>query len=46
MDRLRSFGIDDFHISVRYLGEQLEEHYHSKGINRTNFNFVWEKEAL
>ncbi len=46
VDRLRSFGIDDFHISVRYLGEQLEEHYGSKGITGTNFNFIWEKEAL
>ena len=46
IDRLRSFGIDDFHISVRYLGEQLEEHYHNKGLAGANFNFVWEKDPL
>lgn len=46
IDRLRAFGIDDFHISVRYLGEQLEDHYRSKGLTGAKFNFVWEKEAL
>ena len=46
IDRLKSFGIDDYHISVRYLGEQLEEHYLKKGMTGANFNFVWEKEAL
>lgn len=46
IDRLKSFGIDDFHISVRYLGEQIEEHYHNKGLTGVNFNFVWEKEPL
>ena len=46
IDRLKSFGIDDFHISVRYLGEQLEKHFFKKGLTGVNFNFVWEKEAL
>ena len=46
IDRLRSFGIDDFHISVRYLGELIEEHYYNKGLSGVNFNFVWEKEPL
>lgn len=46
IDRLRSFGIDDFHISVRYLGEQLEEHYHKKRLAGANINFVWEKDPL
>lgn len=46
IDRLRIFGIDDFHISVRYLGEQLEDHYNKKGLNGTRVNFVWEEEAL
>ena len=26
IDRLISFGIDDFHISLKYLGEQIESH--------------------
>jgi dTDP-glucose pyrophosphorylase len=46
VDRLRSFGIDDFHISVRYLGEQIEEHYHNKRLTGANINFVWEKDPL
>ena len=46
IDRLKSFGIDDFHISVRYLGEQLEDHFDKKELTGVNFNFVWEKEEL
>ena len=46
VDRLRAFGIDDFHISVRYLGEQLKSHYQSKPLNGAKVNFVWEKQAL
>jgi dTDP-glucose pyrophosphorylase len=46
IDRLRSYGIDDFHISVRYLGEQLEDHYNQKALNGTKLNFVWEEDAL
>ena len=46
IDRLRAFGIDDYFISVRYLGEQLEDHYRTKALNGVHINFVWEKEAL
>ena len=46
IDRLRAFGIDDFHISVRYLGKQLEEHLNNRTLNGTKLNFVWEEEAL
>lgn len=46
IDRLRAFGIDDFFVSVRYLGEQLENHYKTKAMNGTQINFVWEEEAL
>ncbi len=46
IDRLRSYGIDDFHISVRYLGNQLEDHYNQRALTGTNLTFVWEKEAL
>jgi len=46
IDRLSAFGIDDFHISVRYLGEQLEDHYNAKDLNGTKVNFVWEEKAL
>jgi dTDP-glucose pyrophosphorylase len=46
IDRLLSFGIDDFHISVRYLGEQLEDHYRQKDLNGVKMNFVWEQDPL
>ena len=46
IDRLRAFGIDDFYISVRYLGEQLEEHYNTKVLSGTQVYFVWEEKPL
>ena len=46
IDRLRTFGIDDFYISIRYLGEQLEDHYATKSLNGIKVNFVREEEAL
>ena len=46
IDRLRSYGIDDFHISVRFLGKQLEDHFNNRALNGTKLNFVWEEEAL
>ena len=45
-DRLKKFGIDVFHISVRYLGEQLEEHFKKKNLNDINVDFIWEEDAL
>jgi len=46
IDRLRAFGIDDFYLSVRYLGDQLEDHYRTKSLNGTHIKFIWEEEAL
>jgi dTDP-glucose pyrophosphorylase len=46
IDRLCRFGIDDFWISVRYLGEQLEN-YFGDGVQKSiNIEYVWEEEAL
>ncbi len=46
IDRLKKFGIDDYWISVRYLGEQLEAHY-GKGEDRNiNIKYLWEDEPL
>lgn len=46
IDRLRKFGVDDYWISVRYLGEQLEA-YLGDGSNRgINIQYVWEDEPL
>lgn len=46
IDRLCSFGIDDFHISVMYLGDQIEQHYTERNIQGINMNFIWENEPL
>lgn len=46
IDRLRSFGVDDFHISVNYLGDQIEEHYKKRNIKGAKVNYVWENEPL
>ena len=46
IDRLRSFGVDDFWISVRYLGEQLEAFFGNGASKSINIQYVWEQEAL
>jgi dTDP-glucose pyrophosphorylase len=46
IDRLRYFGIDDFYLSLRYLGEQIEEHYKRKDYSGVRINYVWEEDAL
>lgn len=46
IDRLCSFGIDDFWISVRYLGEQLENYFGEGAHKSIHIEYVWEKEAL
>jgi NDP-sugar pyrophosphorylase family protein len=46
LERLAKYGIDDFWISVKYLGEQIET-YFGNGENRNiNIQYVWEKEPL
>ena len=46
LDRLALFGIDDFWISINYLGEQIEN-YFGKGKNKNvKIEYVWEKEPL
>ena len=46
LDRLALFGIDDFWVSVKYLGEQIEN-YFGKGTEKNiNINYVWEHEPL
>lgn len=46
VDRLVSFGIDDLWISVRYLGEQLEEYFQDGSSKFINVKYVWEDEPL
>lgn len=46
LDRLTLFGIDDFWVSVKYLGEQIENHFgNGKGKN-IKIEYVWENEPL
>ena len=44
--RLALFGMDDFWISVNYLGEQIEEYFGNGSDNNLKINYVWEKEPL
>lgn len=46
LDRLALFGIDDFWVSVKYLGEQIENHF-GQGIEKNiKIEYVWENEPL
>jgi dTDP-glucose pyrophosphorylase len=46
LNRLTKFGIDDYWVSVKYLGEQIED-YFGTGIQKNiNIEYVWEKESL
>ncbi len=46
IDRLASFGIDDFWVSVNYLGEQIEDYFGNGHKKNIKINYVWETEAL
>lgn len=46
IDRLIKFGVDDFWLSVRYLGEQLEQHFGDGSDRHVNIDYVWENEPL
>lgn len=46
LDRLALFGIDDFWVSVKYLGEQIENHFGKGKEKNIKIEYVWENEAL
>lgn len=46
LDRLALFGIDDFWISVKYLGEQIENHFGDGKSKNVKIEYVWENEPL
>lgn len=46
IDRLTSFGIDDVWISVRYLGNQLEDYFGDGSSKGIRVKYVWENEPL
>lgn len=46
IDRLSSYGINDFWVSVNYLGEQIEGYLGNGKRKNINIEYVWEKERL
>ena len=46
INRLSLFGIDDFWISVNYLGEQIEDYFGNGNQKNLNIKYVWEEEPL
>ena len=46
IDRLISFGVDDFWISVRYLADQIKEHFKNGNSRNVNIDYVSEETPL
>jgi dTDP-glucose pyrophosphorylase len=46
IDRLASFGVDDIWLSVRYLGEQLENYFGDGSKKGIRVKYVWEENPL
>ena len=46
LNRLVMFGIDDFWVSVNYLGEQIEDYFGNGNEKNINIEYVWENEPL
>jgi dTDP-glucose pyrophosphorylase len=46
IDRLIHFGIDDFWISVNYLGEKITNYLGNGSKKNVKFNYVWENQPL
>ncbi|GGB72004.1 alcohol dehydrogenase [Flavobacterium suaedae] len=46
VDRLALYGIDDFWMSVKYLGEKIEQYFKDGASKNVNIKYVWETEPL
>jgi len=46
IQRLSLFGMDDFWISVNYLGDQIEKHFGDGNNNNLKIEYIWEDEPL
>ena len=46
VDRLALYGIDDFWFSVKYLGEQIQDHFGNGSDKNLAISYVWEDTAL
>ncbi|MEX0967246.1 MAG: nucleotidyltransferase family protein [Bacteroidia bacterium] len=42
LDRLSQYGVDDFWLSLNYLGEQIQEHYGNGQLRGINIEYIWE----
>ena len=46
LDRLVMFGIDDFWVSVKYLGDQIQNYFGDGKNKNINIEYVWESDPL
>ena len=46
LDRLALFGIDNFWVSLNYLGEQIENYFGKGKEKNIKIEYVWEEKAL
>jgi len=46
IDRLTHFGVDDFWVSIKYLGEQIETFLGNGESKNVKIKYLWEKEPL
>ena len=46
IDRLQKFGVDDYWLSVRYLGDKLETHLGDGASRNITLKYVWVDEPL
>jgi len=46
IDRLIEFGLDDFHIAVKYLGEQIEDYFGDGSNKSINIDYIRESMPL
>lgn len=46
IDRLISFGITKFYISVKYLGEQIQEYFGNGSEKGVEIEYIWEDKPL
>ncbi len=46
LDRLSLFGIDDFWVSVKYLGEQIESYFGTGKQKNISIEYIWENDPL
>ncbi len=46
LDRLALYGIDDFWISVNYLGEQIQDYFGTGSSKNIHIEYLWENQPL